>query len=105
MSGSRWSAVLAFSFLLEPALAPAAPRAAEAPAAAQEAAAPAEAEVQSAYKKIQSAFVDLDKNLYPGTGAQVELGRQLFFDPRLSTNGKMSCASCHQPERGWTDGL
>jgi cytochrome c peroxidase len=35
----------------------------------------------------------------------VELGKELFFDPRLSRNGKMSCATCHKPERNWTDGL
>ncbi len=32
------------------------------------------------------------------------LGRMLFFDPRLSGNGTLSCASCHQPEKGWADG-
>ncbi|NNL56442.1 MAG: cytochrome-c peroxidase [Pseudomonadales bacterium] len=32
------------------------------------------------------------------------LGKQLFFDARLSGNGKLSCASCHQPERAFTDG-
>ena len=32
------------------------------------------------------------------------LGHRLFFDPRLSPQG-VSCASCHQPERGFTDGL
>lgn len=35
----------------------------------------------------------------------VELGKLLFFDPRLSGNGATSCATCHIPERGWTDGL
>ena len=35
----------------------------------------------------------------------VELGRTLFFDPALSVNNQRSCASCHQPERGFTDGL
>ena len=34
-----------------------------------------------------------------------ELGRQLFFDPRLSANGGISCATCHQAERRFTDGL
>ena len=34
--------------------------------------------------------------------AQVELGRQLFFDRRLSFNGTMSCAMCHVPEEGFT---
>ena len=36
--------------------------------------------------------------------ARVELGRALFFDPRLSAKGVMSCASCHNPALGWTDG-
>jgi cytochrome c peroxidase len=35
---------------------------------------------------------------------KVALGRRLFFDPRLSGNGTQSCASCHQPERAFTDG-
>jgi cytochrome c peroxidase len=32
-------------------------------------------------------------------------GARLFADPRLSRNGKVSCARCHQPERRFTDGL
>ena len=36
--------------------------------------------------------------------ALVELGRVLFFDTRLSCSGKLSCSSCHEPERSWTDG-
>lgn len=36
--------------------------------------------------------------------AKIELGKILFFDPRLSGSGKISCASCHQPELNWTDG-
>jgi cytochrome c peroxidase len=32
-------------------------------------------------------------------------GRQLFFDTRFSANGAISCATCHQPERHFTDGL
>lgn len=32
-------------------------------------------------------------------------GRELFFDTRLSANGAISCATCHQPERRFTDGL
>jgi cytochrome c peroxidase len=34
----------------------------------------------------------------------VALGRELFFDTRLSANGKVSCASCHQPQRDFQDG-
>lgn len=37
--------------------------------------------------------------------AAVEFGRQLFFDTRLSANGGISCATCHQQERRFTDGL
>ncbi len=36
---------------------------------------------------------------------RVALGKLLFFDPILSANNERSCASCHQPERGFTDGL
>ena len=32
-------------------------------------------------------------------------GHQLFFDTRLSANGAISCATCHQPIRHFTDGL
>lgn len=33
-----------------------------------------------------------------------ELGRWLFHEPRLSRNGEVSCATCHQPELGFADG-
>jgi cytochrome c peroxidase len=33
-----------------------------------------------------------------------ELGWLLYFDPRLSTTGTISCASCHRPDRAFTDG-
>lgn len=36
---------------------------------------------------------------------RVALGRMLFFDPVLSGNNQRSCASCHQPELAFTDGL
>ncbi len=36
--------------------------------------------------------------------AAARLGHFLFFDPRLSGNGHLSCASCHDPERGFADG-
>jgi cytochrome c peroxidase len=38
------------------------------------------------------------------TPERVELGKALFFDHRLSGSGAMSCASCHLPHLGWTDG-
>ncbi len=37
------------------------------------------------------------------TEAQVELGRQLFFDPVLSSDRTVACASCHKPEHGFAD--
>lgn len=33
-----------------------------------------------------------------------KLGQQLFFDQRLSVNGLIACATCHQPQRRFTDG-
>ncbi|MBC8086576.1 MAG: cytochrome C peroxidase [Phycisphaerae bacterium] len=36
---------------------------------------------------------------------QVALGRELFFDARLSGDGVQSCASCHDPSRAFTDGV
>ena len=41
----------------------------------------------------------LDAN--PLTRAKIELGRQLYFDPRLSADGTISCASCHHPDEGY----
>jgi len=40
----------------------------------------------------------------PMSVAKVELGRYLFYDKRMSANGKESCGSCHQQELAFTDG-
>jgi cytochrome c peroxidase len=40
----------------------------------------------------------------PLSAEKVALGRQLFFDERMSGDRSAACASCHQPERGLTDG-
>jgi cytochrome c peroxidase len=40
----------------------------------------------------------------PLTAAKVELGRFLFYDKRLSGNGRQSCAGCHRPELAFSDG-
>lgn len=40
----------------------------------------------------------------PQTPAKVELGRRLFYDPRLSKDGQVACASCHKPEFAFSDG-
>ena len=39
------------------------------------------------------------------SAARIELGQKLFFDPRMSGDGNMSCATCHNPGMGWSDGL
>ena len=41
----------------------------------------------------------------PQTAAKIALGRLLFNDKRLSANGSVSCASCHQADKAFTDGL
>lgn len=41
----------------------------------------------------------------PTTPEKVELGKKLFFDRRLSGDGTMTCATCHDPENGFTDAL
>lgn len=43
-------------------------------------------------------------NRVSGTPAGIALGEHLFNDPRLSGNGRMSCATCHQAGRDWSDG-
>jgi cytochrome c peroxidase len=44
-------------------------------------------------------------NRFADNPEAAKLGQNIFFDPRFSANGKISCASCHQPELGFTDGL
>jgi len=40
----------------------------------------------------------------PLTEKKIELGRKLYYDPRLSKDGTISCATCHAPEKGFSDG-
>ncbi len=40
----------------------------------------------------------------PLTIEKATLGKNLFFDPRLSRNKDMSCATCHSPDHRWSDG-
>src|SRR5262245_34372026 len=42
---------------------------------------------------------------HPATPARVELGRMLFFDPRISADGTVSCSRCHLPGLYATDAL
>jgi cytochrome c peroxidase len=50
----------------------------------------------------------LDSMPYPADNKpspeKKELGKMLFFDPRLSVSGQIACASCHEPQLGWGDG-
>ncbi len=47
----------------------------------------------------------IDQRPIPTTEAQVALGKKLFYDTNLSRSQQMSCATCHQPEKAFTDGL
>lgn len=40
----------------------------------------------------------------PQTAEKIELGMLLYFDNRLSGDASLSCATCHDPRMGWTDG-
>jgi len=50
---------------------------------------------------------DLKPVPYPADNAyspiKAELGKKLYFDPRLSSDGSVSCASCHNPALGWSN--
>ncbi|OYT69084.1 MAG: hypothetical protein CFK48_09365 [Armatimonadetes bacterium CP1_7O] len=54
-------------------------------------------------QKAFPAIIQPDDN--PTTPEKVELGRLLFFDPILSDDNAMSCAHCHHPHLGFSDGL
>lgn len=41
----------------------------------------------------------------PLTDEKIAFGKKLFFDKRLSAGNQVSCATCHQPEKAFTDGL
>ncbi|MDQ3395400.1 MAG: cytochrome-c peroxidase, partial [Bacteroidota bacterium] len=48
-------------------------------------------------------FTELQEEKY--NQKVVDLGRMLFFDPVLSSNNQRSCASCHNPQKGFADGM
>jgi cytochrome c peroxidase len=56
----------------------------------------------SSYLRPKTAPAPADNAVTP---ARVTLGKALFFDPRLSGSDWISCASCHNPALGWSDGL
>jgi len=49
---------------------------------------------------VWEAFIPGDNKMTP---ERVALGRKLYFDPRLSRDGTVSCATCHDVTRGFTD--
>ena len=55
---------------------------------------------RSVFLRAQVKSTGLDEN--PLTRAKIELGRQLYFDTRLSVDSTISCASCHDPSMGYT---
>jgi len=67
------------------------------------------AEDTALLKQAQEIFQPLPKDMataeFPITRERVELGRLLFFDPRLTIDANMSCSSCHQPAFYGTDAL
>ena len=51
------------------------------------------------------AFERDPSNRVSGMPAAIDFGRRLFFEPRFSPNGYISCVACHQPDRSFTDSL
>ena len=62
----------------------------------------AEQDHRQAYSRPETVPYPKDNAFSP---ARAELGRTLFFDPRLSAKGIMSCGTCHNPSFSWGDGL
>jgi len=58
----------------------------------------------AAYGPWPTPWLPDPSNRVSGRPEAIEFGARLFFDARLSANGAIACASCHVPERHWTDG-
>ena len=56
---------------------------------------------QVGFPKVLTEYVISPATLTP---ARVALGQRLFFEPRLSGDGTVACATCHNPDRAFTDG-
>jgi cytochrome c peroxidase len=65
-------------------------------------------EVLDHMTRLPGGLTALPKPLFPRANpqsrAKIDLGRMLFFDQRLSLDGSISCASCHDPGKGYSDG-
>jgi len=60
--------------------------------------------LKSLWIGYQKKEVDLSNRIVSNPIA-IKMGHRIFFDPRFSTNGKISCSSCHQPQHFFSDGL
>ena len=62
--------------------------------------------VEPSFSGLQREFPSLNEPAdNPTTPDKAELGRLLFFDPILSADDDISCATCHHPDYGFADGL
>lgn len=60
------------------------------------------AELQS-FELARDAIPSAPTNAFADDAAAAELGRALFFDARMSSDGTIACVSCHDPARGFAD--
>ncbi|MBC3884117.1 cytochrome-c peroxidase [Undibacterium griseum] len=60
--------------------------------------------IQAAYAQNSVADLAPMPAVKPGNADMIELGKRFFFDNRLSGDWGVSCASCHNPKKGWGDG-
>src|SRR5574337_1422721 len=67
-----------------------------------------ESEAEGPYKlkmplglQEEAAYIPPDN---PLTIEKINLGKQLYFDKRLSADGTVACATCHTPDKGFSDG-
>jgi cytochrome c peroxidase len=69
----------------------------------------AELTKQQKLDNFKKSYVERPEVVYPDdnkySDAKRELGKKLYFDPRLSRSEVMSCATCHNPSFGWGDNL
>jgi cytochrome c peroxidase len=61
--------------------------------------------LEVAKQRFKPLPLDMATQEFPIPPGRVELGRKLFFDPRLSLDGTVSCATCHRPALYGTDAL
>lgn len=57
------------------------------------------------HRLAQDLVMNSEPQLSASDWSSVPFGKRLFFDPRLSSNQLISCATCHKPELSFTDGL